>query len=149
MEPITPIRPKPGKSRLQPRPQVQPTTPTAPTLFASLHINSQNQRAARVLFTPRSKHPSHALAQQQPSPTPQSAELPAHPALSFPSTSHHTSSESSDSSESEMEKSLETALAALNVHSQSSSGSSSSRAGPHSIPPGPPPKENFGTTWRC
>ena len=93
--------------------------------------NPQKQWAARVLFTP---HTKHVLAQQQqPSPTPQSVQLPAHSSLPFPSTSHHTSS---DLSESESEKSLETELAALDIHPQSSSGSlsqDSPHAGPHSI----------------
>ena len=134
MEPITPARPKTGKSQLQP--QIHPSNPTTPTappsLLATWVQNSQKQQAARVLFTPRTKQ--HVLAQkQQPSPTPQSARLPAHSSLHFPSTSHHTSS---DSSESESEKSLETALAALDIRPQSSSGSLSQDspcAGPHSI----------------
>jgi hypothetical protein len=133
MAPIAPACSNPGKSQLQPH----PTTPTAVlSAFATHQIqNSQNQQSATVLFTPHTtQHTDEALVwQQQPSPMPQSIQPPAHSTLhpSFPSTLHPAYTRS-DSSESESEKSLETTLAALDIHSQSSSGSSSPHPGPHS-----------------
>jgi hypothetical protein len=137
LEPITPARPKKGKSH----PPLKPVTLAAtPSTFATQQVqNSQNQRAATVLFTPRPKQRANeALTRErQPSPTPQSIQPPVHSSLHPASEfvphdipSAGTGNDSSDDSEP-----LETALQALDIRSHSrcsSSGSSSPRAGPHS-----------------
>ena len=136
LAPITPARPKAGKSSSQP----QPKTPiAAPSTFATRQVeNSQNRRAATVLFTPHTRHRTgKAPPQQPPSPTPQSNQPPTHSTLHpfTQSTSHDTAhAGTGDLSDSDSEEgSVEAALRALDVHSRSSSGSSFPCAGRHSM----------------
>ena len=139
MAPITPARPKAGKSHPQPQPQ---TPIAAPSTFAARQIeNSQNRRAATLLFTPGSKRrtrPGKAPAPQQPpSPTPQPIQPPTHSTLRTfsQSTLHdpaHAGTGDPSDSDSEQEGSVEAALQALDIQSRSSSGASSPRAGRHS-----------------
>ena len=129
VDPLAPITPVPLKTKVQRQQRGNPKTPVPMNKFTTRQIQgSQNQTAARVLFTPRAnqQHPrtGHIPASQPPpSPTP----LRAHQPLP-------TSSPDSSSSHSEAEDRLRVRLERLNLQPQSASGSQSPRAGPHSKP---------------
>ena len=125
LAPLTPAQPRVATSHSRPK-QLEKKTPTAPlSNFASRQIQgSQNQRAAAVLFTPRTKQhvgPVPACRQQS-SPTPHTPH--PHTVLQF---------ESESSSASEVEEDLGAALQGLNLQSQPGAGSQHPHAGPHSM----------------
>jgi hypothetical protein len=133
LEPITPARPKKGKSH----PPLKPT-PAVPPTFATQQVqNSQNRRAATVLFTPRPKPSGNEplARERQPSPTPQSIQPPVHSSLDPASefVPHDISSAGTGNDSSDDSEPLETVIQALDIHSHSHRSSSGSpRAGPHS-----------------
>jgi len=140
IDPLEPLTPAPPKAKKKSHRQPQPKTPiVVPSTFATRQVqNSQNRRAATVLYTPRTHRTGGAQPQQPQSPTPQSIHLETHSTLQPASQSilHETSAGTGDlsDSDSELEQSIGDALQALNL-SRSSSGSSSPhapRAGRHS-----------------
>ena len=125
LAPLTPAPPKQHRHQHQVQQQI-PKTPV-PATFAFRQIQaSQNKRAAAVLFTPctpnqRGQVPAR---QQHPSPTPYSAHSPVQSNVLPVS-----------GSGSNVEDNVRAGLERLNLQPNSSSGSQSPCAGPHSRQP--------------
>jgi hypothetical protein len=151
LAPLTPAPPKKRLHQRQQNPIPVPKTPVpVPGTFASRQIQGSNrrlaQRAAAVLFTPRTPHTpiiQHPRGQvpNQPSPTPQ-----PRPARSLAQPSSFSGS-SSDSTEDDVREGLER----LNLEPRSTgsdSRSQSPRAGRHSKQARVPPKgRNAKDVW--
>ena len=129
LDPLAPLTPAPPKKHQRQRPENPPKTPV-PTTFAS------RQRAAAILFTPRTPHTPHirnprSRVPHQPFSTLQST----HPQVQVANTIL-----SNSSSDSDIEDNVRAGLARLNLEPRSSSGSQSPRAGSHSKQARIPPK---------